>query len=276
MIRPLHALIADACFGKDAPREMADLGAYLARHGVAAEDAEALLAAPRRLALYRKLVRHNVVDVSRTMLERTRARMDAIAPGAFDATVDAFLDERGPRTPHLRDVPAEVLAFAAPRWRDDARLPAWLVDHATLELLEFTVGVAPRPAAPPPLADVTADRPLVFAEPKTLTRLAWAVHEIAGDDPAPAPPARDVVLLVYRDAEHATRFLELTPLAGAILERLFAGAPLAAALTDACKLHGAAVDEAVLGGAARLLADLGTRGVLLGARDVVAPGEAME
>src|SRR4051812_47688684 len=113
----LHAMIKDACFGDSAEALAGDIGAYLARHGVAGEDAEAILASPMRLGLYRYLVRHNVVNVIGTMLERTRTRLDAHVPGAFDRTVSAFLAEQGPRTPHLRDVPSEFLAWANPRWR---------------------------------------------------------------------------------------------------------------------------------------------------------------
>lgn len=263
----LQAMMAHACFGKDAPRELeGDLRAYLARHGVSAEDAEAILAAPRRLGLYRRLVRANVINVTHAMLERTRARLEARRAGSFDAALDAFLDEVGPRTPHLRDVPAEFLAFAAPRWRADAELPAWIADYAELELVDFTIGVAPRPAPPPPLADVAADRPLVFAEPVTLVRCAWAVHEVPEGELSAEPARRDCVFLVYRDGKHRTRFLDLTPLAGAILERLLGGAPLAGAMVEACREAAQPLDDAVLAGAARLLADLGERGVLLGAR----------
>jgi hypothetical protein len=263
----LQAMMADACFGDSAEALGGDLQAYLARHGVAKEDAEAILASPRRLGLYRQLVRHNVVNVVSTMLERTRARLDARVPGAFERSVADFLAEQGPRTPHLRDVPSEFLAWAAPRWRDDARVPAWLVDYAELELVDFTIGVAPRPAPPPPLADVTADRALLFGDPRVIVHLDWAVHEIAGDDVQATPEKRAVHLLVYRDAKHCTRMLDLTPLASAILERLFAGSPLARAMVEACASSGHPMDDAVLGGAAKLLADLGERGVLLGARE---------
>lgn len=262
----LHALIADACFG-DSADAMTDLGAYLARHGVAKEDADAILASPRRLGLYRQLVRHNVVNVIGVMLERTRARLDTHVPGAFDRAVDGFLSEQGPRTPHLRDVPSEFLAWAAPRWRREASVPAWLADYAELELVDFTVAVAPRPAPPPPLADVTADRALVFADPRVLVHLEWAAHEVPADDARATPAKRPVDLLVYRDAEHCTRFLDLTPLAAAILARLFAGRPLAQAMVEACEAAAHPLDDSVLSGAARLLADLGERGVLLGARD---------
>jgi hypothetical protein len=259
----LHAMIADACFGDSA---MDDLGAHLARHGIAADDAQAILASPRRLGLYRQLVRHNVTHVIGVMLERTRARLDAHLPLAFDRAVDGFLADAGPRTPHLRDVPSEFLAWAAPRWRNDAGVPAWLADYAELELVDFTVGVAPRPAPPPPLADVTAERALVFGDPHVMVHLAWAVHGVPADDVDAVPERRAVHLLVYRDAEHCTRFLDLTPLAAAILERLFAGRALAEAMVEACQSTGHPLDASVLAGAAKLLADLGDRGVLLGAR----------
>lgn len=263
----LHALMADACFGDSAAAIAGDLGAYLARHGIAKDDADAILASPRRLGLYRQLVRHNVVNVVGVMLERTRARLEAHTPGAFDRAVDGFLVEQAPRTPHLRDVPSEFLAWAVPRWRNDTSVPAWLVDYAELELVDFTVGVAPRPAPPPPLADVTADRALVFGDPRVIVHLAWAVHEVPTGDVKAVPEARAVSLLVYRDAEHCTRYLDLTPLAAAILDRLFAGRPLAQAMVEACEAVKHPLDDTVLSGAARLLSDLGDRGVLLGARE---------
>ena len=281
----LQAMIAKACFGKDAEATFdADLAGFLAAHGVPSEDAEALLASPRRLGLYRRLVRHNVTGVIAAILERTRARLEAWAPGELDRMIDGFLDEVGPRTPHLRDVPSELLAFAAPRWRARIReasdgslsgqasgaerpaLPPWIVDYAELELLEFTIGVAPRPPAPPPLADVSVERPLVFSDPKRIVRFDWAVNRVPADDVRAEPERRPVDLLVYRDAEHRTRILELTPLAAAILERLFSGKPLGASMVEACEAKGHPLDDEVLAGAARLLADLGERGVLLGAR----------
>jgi hypothetical protein len=256
-------MIADACFGLDAKFDGDRLRAFLEAHDLDAEDVDALLAGPRRLGIYRRLLRNNVLNVVSAMLERTQARIDAIVAGAFERTIDEWLAAVGPRTSHFRDVPGELLAWAAPRWAADARLPAWIVDYAELELADFTIGVAPRPAPPPPLDEVAADRPLVFADPHRLVRLGWAVHELPGGDVRAAPAKRDVTLLVYRDAEHRTRYLELTPLAAAILDELFRGRPLAQAMVEAC---GAALDQTVLEGAAKLLADLGERGVLLGAR----------
>ena len=257
----LQHAFKQACFAAE-PKFDDDLRSFLAASGVAKEDIDAVLAAPRRLGLYRKLIRHNIAGGIESMLPKTKERLNAVAPGSFEAAVDAFMEHDGPRTAHLRDVPSEFLAFIAPRWKKDDRLPRWLVDHAELELVDFVIGVAPRPAPPPPLADVSADLPLVFADPHTLVRLSWSVHEDTITE-------RDVTILVYRDAEHRTRFLELTRLAGLILERLLAGDALGPAMISAGQTMGCALDQAVLEGAARLLADLGDRGVLLGARGAV-------
>jgi hypothetical protein len=261
----LHALFAHACLGAPDDARASDLGADLARFGVADEDAEALLASPRRLGLYRQLVRYNVSHVVGLMLGRTRARLEAHRPGAFDGSLAGFLADRGPRTPHLRDVPGEFLAWAAPRWRGDAELPGWLADFASLELVDFTLGTAPGPS-PPPLAEVTAERGLVFSGPRVLLRLDWAVHEVPPGDLEAAPSRRPTHLLVYRDAEQCARSLDLTPLAAALLERLLEGRPLGAAMVEACAAEAHPLDDAVLRSAAQMLAELGERGVLLGAR----------
>lgn len=262
----LQFAIARACLGKEAEFER-DLAGFLEAHGVAPEDAEVLLASPRRLGLYRRLVRLNVTGVVTTMLARTRARLEARAPDEFEKTMTAFLDEVGPRTPHLRDIPSEFLRFAAPRWRSAGNVAPWLVDYAELELVDFTISVAPKFQPPSRLAEVTVDRPLVFAEPKRLVRLGWAVHELSDSDLSQEPRSRSIALLVYRDADHRSRFLELTPLAAAILERLFDGSALGAAMVSACEAESHPLDDSVLGSTARWLAELAERGVLLGARD---------
>jgi hypothetical protein len=268
----LHEMIADACLRAGAEAEVqSDLRGFLAKHGLDAEDVAAIMAAPPRLALYRRLIRNNLTGVTFKMMPRTRERLNALAAdgtdGAFDASFDAFLDEAAPRTHYLRDVPGEFLAWVTPRWRERRDLPPYAADLAAHELVEFAIAAAPAPASPPPLTDVALDRALVFADAKRLVRYAYAVHLLPSDpDDRTAPEERPTSLLVYRDEEHTVRFLELTPLAAAILERLFAGDALGAALGPACAAIGVPLTDAVLADTARLLADLGERGVLLGAR----------
>ena len=263
----LQRAIADACLGAEAGEALArDPRAFFASHGVSPEDIEAVLAAPPRLGVYRSLIRNGLAAVVVRMLPRTRARRNAAqGEGRFEADLAAFLAELGPRTNYLRDVPAELLAWVVPRWRADPAVPPYLVDLARHEIAAFAVAAAAAPDAPRP-GEVNLDAPLLFAESVRLERYAWAVHELPPDGEATAEPARrDVCLLAYRDASHAVRWLELTPLAGAVIERLVGGEPLGSAIAGACEEH-EAVAAAVLPDVARLLADLGERGVLLGAR----------
>jgi hypothetical protein len=263
---PLQRAIAEACLGANAGEAVAhDLRRLLAEHGVAPGDIEAIAAAPPRLGVYRSLVRNGLGAVIARMLPRTRARMNALCAGRFDADVTAFVDEVGPRTHYLRDVPAELFAWAEPRWRADPSVPPYLADLASHELAGFAVGAAESARTGRPVADVALDRALVFVESARLMRHAWAVHELPADEEAVEPPARrDVCLLAYRDEEHAVRWLELTPLAAAVVERLLAGETLGAAVERACA-ESLVAPAAVLTNVARLLGDLGTRGVIVGA-----------
>jgi hypothetical protein len=259
----LERAIADACLGAATGERLAtDLRGFLEGHGVAADDVDAILAAPQHLAIYRTLVRNGLEGVVVRMLPRTRARMNEACPGRFDADVARFLDEVGPRTHYLRDVPHELYAWARPRWTGDAAVPAYLPDLAAYELACFGVSAAEHRAEGVP-GEIAPDRPVAFDGSARLLRLGWTVHELADDDTTTeVPTRRDVRLLAYRDAEHAVRWLELSPLAAAIVSRLMAGEPLQAAVTRACDEVGAAAP----GDVARLLADLGARGVLLGSR----------
>jgi len=261
----LFDAIADACLSTASDAELArELPGFLRARGVPEEDIAAIVAERPRLATYRMLVRNNLTGVVAKMLARTRARMGA----QFDETFEAFLADAAPRTHYLRDVPAEFLAYAAPRWRalGDAVVPSYLVDLAEHELAEFAVATLPgRPPRAEP-GELALDRGVVLAEAVRLVRHAFAVHELPTeeDDRTVAAP-RDVRLLVYRDAEHTVRTLELTPLADELLKRLVQHREaLGTALEKACLACGTKLDDTVLASTAHLLADLADRGVLLG------------
>jgi hypothetical protein len=264
-VDPLQRALVDACLDARAGGAIAgDLHGFLAAHGVTGDDAAAILAAPRRLLVYRSLVRNGLSAVVLRMLPRTRARLNAARAGRFDGDLAAFVDEVGPRTHYLRDVPAELVAWATPAWRADPAVPAYLPDLAAHELAHFAVSGAAASALAP--GEIAVDRPLAFCGSARVERYAWAVHELRGDlDATDEPARRDVCLLAHRDRAHEVRWLELTPLAAAVVERLLAGEPLGDAVTRACTEHGArSADVSV--NVARLLADLAERGVVLGSR----------
>jgi hypothetical protein len=198
--------------------------------------------------------------------------MNAACDGLFDSDFARFLHERGPRTHYLRDVPREFFDWARPRWESDARR-SYFVDLGAHELTCFELASADARPQPEPLAEIDLARPAVLSPTMRIVRYRWAVHDLP-DDPGERtdwaePEHRAVALVGYRDADHAVHWLELTPLAARIVEYLAAGDPLGVAITRSCADPGASAD---LDEVARLLADLGARGILLGGAPVTTPG----
>jgi hypothetical protein len=272
----------------EAPAALAaDAVGWLQGGGLEAADAAQLAAfGPNRLLVYRRHVRRALSRAVRQEIPRTAARLG----DAFGRWVDRWVDEESPRSHYFRDVAFELVAWAAPRWAEDPSVPAYLGDLARHELAYFEVASAPdeegtfaavtmgaRPApqtapgsAPKPPAEISLDRGVRFHASVRLCRYHHAVHRLdealeARDEPVAEPTA----LLVYRDAEHDVRFLELTPLAAAILERLRGadggrGEALGPAVVGACAALGHPVDAAVTGSTAALLEDLLGRGAIVG------------
>lgn len=240
------------------------LAALCERHGVSSADAQALQSEVERLRVYRQLVRGNLREALQLSIPRSIARLET----TFDDYFDRFLAERGPRTHYLRDVTSELLAFCAPLWARDERVPAYLSDLALHESLHIEVSALPtlpRGHVPTPLS---LERGVELSPALRLVRYQHAVHELPEaetDRSTPAP--RDVSLLVYRSPEHEVRYLELTPLARDIVSRLVHGEALGAAVSAAAAAQGATLTENVLAGAAQLLAQLAERGVVRGARE---------
>ncbi|WP_437935104.1 HvfC family peptide modification chaperone [Sorangium sp. So ce341] len=278
----------------------ADPRAWLASAGLEGPDLEAMAALPpRRLLLYRSLVRRGLTGAIRAGIPRTAARLG----DRFEADAARFLEAELPRSRYLRDVAFAFVAFAAPRWVEDPEVPAYLADLARHELAAFAAACAepdeeeagatgdpgatgepdaPRgpepPGAPAPGEALSLDRGVRFQRAAALARYEHAVHRLQGAASARDVPAREPTrLLVYRDAGHDVRFLELTPLAAEILDRLLAGAALGDAVVQGCAALGHPVDGPVLESAAALLSDLAERGALLGPsrpRALGAPGAA--
>ncbi|MFO0678500.1 MAG: hypothetical protein U0169_18325 [Polyangiaceae bacterium] len=221
-----------------------------------------------RFVLYRRLVRNNLEGVVNAMLSRTRARVNAVSDGAFDRAWEDFLAEVGPGSHYLRDVPKEFLAWARSRWSSYAGVPEWADDLAAYEIAEFVVSAMPSDPVPDGLVDMAPGRTLVFANTHALLVLGHAVHEGSASDAGSfAPARRPTHLFVYRDGTFAVRYLDLTPTAAAILRALLAGETVEVALRTAALATSTTFDDALLSGAAKLLADLAQRGVFLGARE---------
>lgn len=264
MQRALESALAELVLGAEIdPGDREAVAAWLARHGVSDEDARAIESSDlERLFVYRRLVRGTLREAVELAIPRAIARMGE----PFDEYFSRFLAERGPRTHYLRDVTTEFLSWAGPRFATDARVPPYVLDLARHESSQIEIAserALPRGHEPAPLE---LDRGVEFIAASRVARYDFAVHELLADEASRVEPRRTpTALFVYRSPEHEVRYLELSPLAAAILEKLHTERrTLREAVTEACAESGTPLDEAVLTGAARLLADLAERGALLG------------
>lgn len=270
----LEKALVDACLAPGAGQALvSDLRGFLEARGVPPDDIAAIEQSPRGILVYRTLVRNGLLSVVSRLMPRTRARMNAACDSRFDSDYARFLQERGPRTHYLRDVPREFFDWVRPHWDGDAGVPQYLADLAAHELDAFELASFDAPPEPRPVAEIDLERPAVLSPTMRLVRYRWAVHELP-DEPDVAtasvePEQRAVALVGYRDAEHAVRWLELTPLAAGIVERLAAGDAFDIAIRRSCADQGAQAD---LADVARLLSDFGARGILLGGVPVTTRG----
>ncbi len=257
--RGLHRVIVDPAAPAVLPLDP------LAFHRAAtdAPEAAARLAAvpPERLLVYRHLIRRTLHDVLADFLPRVRSRR---GEELFAADADAWIAEHGPRSRLLRDLPGEFVAWIAPRWAVAPTIPPWLADLARHELLELEIAAAPASSAVPP-RPFTLDARLAFDASARLVRHAFAVHELPdalGPDDVPRPG--HTALLVYRDREHTVRFLQLSPLAEALVDALLQAATVEDAIRCAVATTGESLSDDTLARVSALLAELADRGALLG------------
>lgn len=255
----LEAVFAELVLGPEPSR--AELLELTRKHALPAADADALGASYERLLVYRDLVQGNLKEALQLSIPRSMARLGPL----FDEYFARFLRQRAPRTHYLRDVTPELLEFCAPLWKNDPRVPTYLAELALHESLHIEVSALASLPRGHVAAPLELEQGVQLGAALRLVRYQHAVHELPADEQDRSePPQRDVALLVYRSPEHDVRYLELTPLAYAILERLRAGHSLRAALEGAAASCHSELTEAVLSGAAALLADLAERGVVWG------------
>ncbi len=251
----------------DAPaRIAADLPGYLAAHGMDPDDGELLAQHRARLVIYRTMVHSRLRGVVEEYLPRSAA---LLGRARLRSEIAAFVAEQAPRTVYFRDIPGELLAWAAPRWRADTSLPPYLADLATHEWLDGEIANTPRGGEPASDVPLALDLPVQLDGSVCLRRYAYAVQRpTSGPPDPPEPPAAEpTAILAYRDRETLrVRLLDLTPRAAALCQRLLAGETLQAALTGACEDIGEPMSDEFLGAMSHFLADLGERGALLGAR----------
>lgn len=245
-------------------RLRASARSFLRDAGVEERDVEQLaLVGPDRLLVYRKLVFNRFVSAVEMSIPRTVARLGS---ARFREDVSRFLEEAGSRSPYLRDIAVEFVAWAVPLWAGDSDIPNYMPDLARHELLSFEIASMPQDPKPEPAGELDLERGVLFQQAARIVHYDHAVHTLPADEDDRTVPSRErTSLLAYRDDSHRVRFLELGPVAAEVLtELLDRRTPLREAITRGCAAANTNLDDEILGGMATLLADLAERGVLIG------------
>jgi uncharacterized protein len=244
-----------------------DPEATLAELGLDERDRAGMLGcSPTRLLAYHEMVHSRLTRTIRTFLGGAAERL---GHERLRAEVDAWIAGPGPTTPYLRDIPAEFLAWARPRWEADASLPPWLGEFAAHRILLREVRNDPRVVGEPTNLKLELERPVVCNGTARVVRYRWAVHQLPRtlrtDDGAPLEPAEQPTTLVaFRNLDEQPTTLEIKPRSARMLELLLAGETLRAALFGAVEAMGETLDDEILAVTAVTLADLVDRHVLLG------------
>lgn len=275
-IRALDAVIREEA----APQGLGDdYESFLRDQGVQGDDLRAMLSAGAgRMLVYRRLVHNRITNAIRDFVPRTVARRTTTG---LRADVAAFMQAEAVKSPYLRDAPREFVNWVEPRWKTAVAVPDYLHDLARHELLALDVRNDPGGGEPPTGLPLALDRALRFDSAARRVSYAYAVHALPADTDAPVDRSSDEAsstdawpepahvpthLLVYRDAKHKVRYLELTPFAAAVLDELLVRcATVQDGLRRACETSSEPLTDDRLATAAQLLADLAERGVMLGA-----------
>jgi uncharacterized protein len=259
----LESALAELTLGPEIAADDAPaIAAWLGRNQVTGRDAQALARDFSRLQLYRALVRDKLRGALHATIPRTLARLGA----NFAPYFDKFLQAAPPLTRYLRDLTPCFLAFVGPHWKSDPSVPEYLSDLARHEALQVEVAsLKARPKQHVP-AELSLEAGVEFIDAVRQVSYDWAVQRLPEDEASTLLPERRLVsLLVYRSPEHDVRCLELGPFAAALLSGLLAQRlTLRAAMRNAADELGLPLEDELLSGAARLLAELAERGALLG------------
>ena len=237
---------------------------FLERAGVEGADLDQLSGlGAGRLLVYRRLVFNRFIDAVEMTIPRT---MNRRGRDALKADVSMFLDVEGSHSPYLRDIATEFVRWVGPVWSADPEVPDYLPDLARHELLSFETASMRAETKEVAQEELDLERGVVFQEAARVVHYDHAVHQLPADeDDRTQPTCEPTSLLAYRDREHRVRYLELGPVAAAVVtELLERGTALREAIVRSCVAAGVQMDDEILGGIAQLLADLAERGVLLG------------
>lgn len=230
--------------------------------------------AEKRFRVYRRMARDRLADVVANCFPRVAGALGEGAHGTlFESVIERWFDEAPPRSPYLRDVGAELLAWLRPEVLPAN--PPWILELARHEqaMLEIEHTHEEEGAEDVrEIGELDFHRPAILTPAHRILRARYAVHRLPEEGVTPTTQVEEgpFALCLYRDpASHEVRVLELSPAAAAILEEVRRpNTSVVEAVRNASVREGFAIDADLVAGFSELAFDLAERGVWLGAKPV--------
>lgn len=194
-----------------------------------------------RMAVYETLFFNNIegfisgaFPVLRRLFEATR----------WQRLVYSFIATHPARTPYFLQISQEFLAWLQQGYVAEAGDPPFMLELTHYEWVELALDVSD--------AQVPAQGWSPLAWPLAYQ---WPVQRIGVDYQPLTPPADPTCLLVWRDAQDKVRFMQLSPFAYQLAERLQAGTEAAPALHELAQQNDLNPDATYFANAQSLLDD---------------------
>lgn len=261
---PLMQALVHVIRGPASQLDVAEFQQMLRDSGVSEQDIAACGHAEtiERFFLYRQLVYGRFWGALEVSIPLAIAR---IGKDLVQRELQDFISRQATKSPYLRYIAPEFLVFVEQRWRRQDLVPEYVIELARHELLTIEIAASLDDENKSNIGEVDLETRFRFRESTRLVHYAHAVHRLSEDESDRKEPERgDTWVLGYRDDEHRVRFLELTRLAAAVVEKLMQGECLRDAATNGCASIGMEPNDEALANIAILLDDFEQRGVLIG------------
>lgn len=224
-----------------------------------AEDLALLEGDAERWRLYRRMVRHRLIDMMRAGLPRAA---ELLGPERFHGSASRYLAEGGPRTRFIREVVHELVEHASPRWALDPSLPPHFAELVRYEEAKWRV--ASMPAEVPEAGELDFEAPMVWNPVLVSVPLR---HRVDKDAAAPVQLEQPHVALVYRKPGQPNVFTYVVNDVGSRLVAAWRGGLSGADGARAVLAElGRPADARFVEGMASVLADLVEQRIVLGSR----------
>ena len=176
----------------------------------------------RRLQIYRDLVFNNI----ESLISGSFPVLKTIYPAEqWKLLIRAFVRDHISRTPHFPKMPQEFLMFLQHKEQDGPEFPfafPFTMELAHYEWLELAIDLDTRNITHNPVSNAEAfiDHCPVINPVSTTVGFSWPVHEIGPDFLPAEAPELPTYIVVYRNSQLKTGFMELNPLAAMLIEKI--------------------------------------------------------